>query len=82
VDNNSPRTSAYLLLAGLLLTGIGVLLAGVAPSAHDADPLRTWLGAVASLAGFASVVLGMVRWARRGRPAPVAAEVRRTPAPV
>ena len=82
MDTNTPRTSAFLLIAGLLFASLGVLLAGVSPSAHDADPLRVGLGALASLVGFALVVSGLVGWSRRGRTAPVTADVPRTPAAV
>jgi hypothetical protein len=75
VDNTTPRSTAYLLVAGLVLSTIGTLLAG------DEANAATWIGGVLLLAGFVSVVAGLVRWALRARVSSPA-EVRRTPAAV
>jgi len=75
VDTTTPRTTAYLLVAGLVLSTFGTLLAG------DEATASTWTGGVLLLAGFVSVVTGLVRWALRAR-ASSPAEARRTPAAV
>jgi hypothetical protein len=75
VDTTTPRSTAYLLVAGLVLSTIGTLLAG------DEANASTWTGGVLLLAGFATVLTGLVRWALRAR-ASSPAEVRRTPAAV
>ena len=75
MDTPTPRTTAYLLVAGLVLSVDGTLLAG------DDATASTWIGGVLLLAGFVSVLAGLVRWALRAR-ASSPAEVRRTPAAV
>jgi glucose dehydrogenase len=75
VDTTTPRTTAYLLVAGLVLSTVGTLLAG------DEATASTWTGGVLLLAGFVSVVAGLIRWALRSRGS-APAEVRRTPAAV
>ena len=75
MDTTTPRSTAYLLVAGLVLSTVGTLLAG------DDASASTWTGGVLLLAGFVSVVAGLVRWALRARVSSPA-EVRRTPAAV
>ncbi len=68
MDTSPPRTSAYLIVAGVSLAVLGMaLVASAAPDAKVAGDsgnlLVAWLGGVSSLAGFVAAMAGLVRWA-------------------
>jgi hypothetical protein len=72
VDTSTPRTSAYLIVAGVALACLGMVLAGTAAAnsavpGDDGNLLGAWMGAVCALAGFVAAIAGLLRWAWRGR---------------
>jgi uncharacterized membrane protein YidH (DUF202 family) len=81
VDTTTPRTSAYLLVAGVALSTLGFLLVELSPTDPSAPgtPASVWAGALLAAVGFAAVVTGLVRWALRTRR--TAAALERTPSP-
>ena len=84
MDTTTPRTSAYLLVAGVVLSPLGFLLVELSSTDPSAPgtPAGVWAGALLVAVGFAAVVTGLVRWARGTRRTAAALERTATPAGV
>jgi hypothetical protein len=84
VDTNTPRASAYLILAGLVLSVAGALL--VDSSVTDSTvaghaPAGAWVGGLLVAAGVVAIMAGFLRWGARSRRAAESTPAR-TPAAV